>query len=92
MKRIFLVYQGGIANVFEVDSFNLSEFGRKAKRLMQTDFRTAEIYCQGRDDAGDTVKAAACNMAGDIALQTWTQDLEAQPFRESFRTRGTWNY
>ena len=78
--------------MFEVDSFNLSKFGREAKRLLQTDFKTAETYCRGREDAGDTVKAAGCNKAGDIALQTWTQDLKAQPFSESFRTRDTWNY
>lgn len=89
-KKIVLVYQAGIANVFEVDSFNLSEYGREARRLMQTDFRTAEVYCQGRADAGDTVKAATCNMAGDIALQSWTQDFEAQPFADSFRMRDTW--
>jgi len=92
MKKIFLIYQAGIANVFEVDCFNLSEYGREAKRLLQTDFKTAEIYCQGREDAGDTVKAAACNMAGDIALQNWTQDFDAQPFRESFRMRDTWKH
>jgi hypothetical protein len=84
-KRAFLVYQAGIANVFEVDCFNLSPFGREAKRLLQSDFRACENFAHGLKAAGFIVKTVACNMAGDIANQKWTDDLDAQPFSESFR-------
>lgn len=40
-RRFFLVYQAGIANVFEVKSLNLANYGRDAKRVYQADFRTA---------------------------------------------------
>jgi hypothetical protein len=85
MKRAMLVYQGGMANVFEVKAFNLVDYGRDAKRLMQGDFKTCELFALGLGAAGVMVRSAACNMAGDIINQRWTEDLEAQPFFESFR-------
>ena len=84
MKAV-LVYQAGIANVFQVDCFNLSPFGRKAKRLYQGDFRTAEAIAQGIALAGGTVGTVACNMAGDISEQTWSDNLTEQPFSDQFR-------
>jgi len=84
-KRAMLVYQAGIANVFEVESHNLADFGRDAKRLMQGDFYGCESFANGLAKAGYIVKSAACNMAGDIAKQKWSDDLDAQPFSESFR-------
>ncbi len=84
-KRYVLVYQGGIANVFQVSSFNLSDYGRDAKRLLQSDFRTAEAFARGLAAAGGVVKTAAANRAGDITRATWTDDLESQPFADQFR-------
>lgn len=74
MKRAMLVYQAGIANVFEVESFNLSNFGREAKRLLQGDFRSCEMFANGLAAAGVLVSTAACNRAGDIIDATWSED------------------
>ena len=84
MKKAVLVYQAGIANVFEVDCFNLSDFGREAKRLVQSDFRTCESFARGLAAAGCKVNTAGCNMAGDIAHQKWTADIEELPFSDKF--------
>jgi hypothetical protein len=83
--RAFLVYQAGIANVFAVECLNLAPFGRNARRLMQYDFRSCESFARGLAAAGVVVRTAACNMAGDIAAQQWTDDLDAQPFSDKFR-------
>ena len=88
IKRAFLVYQAGIANVFAVKSFSLSSFGRDAVRLMQADFRTCEAFARGMSVAGVLVRNAAYNQAGDIIDATWTTDLESQPFSDSFRPVG----
>jgi hypothetical protein len=85
MKRAMLVYQAGIANVFEVSAFNLADFGRDARRLLQADFRTCEAFSRGLVAAGVRVTTAACNQAGDIVRAHWTDDLEAQPFSNQFR-------
>lgn len=84
-KKFFLVYQAGIANVFQVKAFNLADYGRDAKRVYQGDFRTAEAIARGLAIAGATVRTAASNRAGDIAHETWTEDLDSQPFSEQFR-------
>ena len=84
MKRFMLVYQAGIANVFQVKSFNLSDFGRNAKRIYQGDFRTAEAIGKGIQAAGGLLRIAGCNMAGDITKARWTEDLDSLPFSESF--------
>ena len=83
--KAMLVYQAGIANVFEVASFNLTDYGRDARRLLQGDFRSCEMFALGLGAAGVKVRTAACNAAGDIARGHWTEDLEAQPFHDSFR-------
>lgn len=88
VRKAMLVYQGGIANVFEVQSFNLAEHGRGARRLLQSDFTTCEWFARGLHAAGCVVRTAACNRAGDIENETWTDDLEAQPFSESFHPVG----
>jgi len=84
-KQAMLVYQAGIANVFEVDCFNLSSFGRNAKRLLQSDFRTCEAFVSGLAHAGYYVATAHCNMAGDIKDQKWSFDLNDAPFSDKFR-------
>lgn len=83
VERAMLVYQAGIANVFKVDCFNLSDYGREAARLYQGDFRGAVMYCRGLGAAGVIVRTAACNMAGDVRLSRWTVDLDEQPFADA---------
>ena len=83
-RRIVLVYQAGLANVFEVTSFNMSDYGRDAKRLMQADFRSCENFARGMQAAGCVVATAGCNMAGDIASHKWTIDLDSLPFSDKF--------
>lgn len=85
VPKVMLVYQAGIANVFAVRSFNMSDYGRDARRLYQGDFRTAEAMVRGMGFAGTTVRVAACNMAGDVARALWTRNLDEQPFSESYR-------
>lgn len=84
IKRAFLVYQAGIANVFAVEAFNLADYGREARRLYQGDFHSAAMLARGLEAAGVVVKTAACNRAGDIRTETWTDDLDSQPFSEQF--------
>lgn len=84
IERAVLVYQAGIANVFKVESFNFRVFGREAKRLLQSDFKTCEAFARGLGAAGTLVATGACNMAGDIIGQPWSFDLEEQPFSDKF--------
>ncbi len=84
MKRVMLVYQAGIANVFEVDCFNLAPFGRNAKRVMQHAFSPCENYARGRGDAGDIVRTVGCNQAGDITDSQWTDNFDDLPFSAEF--------
>jgi hypothetical protein len=84
MSRAVLVYQAGIANVFAVTSFNLADYGRDAKRLLQADFRSCASFARGLQAAGVNVKVAACNQAGDIIGARWSEDLENQPFSDQF--------
>ena len=85
IKRAVLVYQAGIANVFAVESFNMADYGRDARRLLQSDFRTCEAFARGLAAAGVLVASAHCNMAGDIIGQTWSEALDDAPFRENHR-------
>jgi len=82
-KRAVLVYQAGIANVFEVDCFNMSDYGREAKRLLQSDFRACEYFARGLAYAGYHVGSASCNRAGDITHTKWSHGLQDCPFREN---------
>lgn len=85
VKKAVLVYQAGIANVFEVQAFNVSDYGRDAKRLLQADFRTCENFARGLGVAGALVTTMHCNQAGDIVAAKWSDDLDAAPFSEQFR-------
>lgn len=80
---IALVYQAGIANVFEVNSFNAAPNERKAKRLLQHAFHPCEWFTRGMMEAGATVRVFSCNRAGDIAHVPWAEGLEDCPFRDS---------
>ena len=81
-KRAFLVYQAGLANVFEVRCHNLSPYGRDAKRLLQGTFGECVWFARGLGAAGWIIHTAACNEAGDIAGRTWSEDLDSQPFHD----------
>ena len=82
IQKAYLVYQGGIANVFAVDFFKLSPEYRNARRLMQADFHACVNFCRGFAAAGGIVQTAACNEAGDITNRPWTNKLENQPFSD----------
>jgi hypothetical protein len=84
LLKAVLVYQGGIANVFQVDCLNMADFGRNAKRLLQGDFATCAAFAHGLGIAGVVVRTAACNQAGDITNAHWTENLEEQPFSDKF--------
>jgi hypothetical protein len=63
-KTFFLVYQGGIANVFDGQA-----------RIFQGDFRGAEMLCRGAILSGAVkVRVRHCERAGDIAL--WRNEWE----------------
>jgi hypothetical protein len=83
-RKFALVYQAGIANVFEVADYAYYAHNRKARRVMQNDFHSCAWYARGLKDAGATVRTFACNMAGDVAEQPWSTDLDAAPFSEQF--------
>lgn len=81
IEKAVLVYQGGIANVFAVDCFNMSPFGRNARRLMQRDFKSCRLFASGLAAAGVKVITASCNQAGDIAESQWTEGVDDCPCR-----------
>jgi|GEM_PF-6034148 len=83
-KRAVLVYQAGIANVFEVECFNMCNFGRNAKRILQSDFNTCESFANGLKYAGFKITSAGCNMAGNIINSEWNTNLESLPFNDKF--------
>ncbi len=85
MKKLMLVYQAGIANLFEVDTFSLAPTQPcTRRRIYQGDFRTAENIAIGAKIAGAEVRTAGCNMAGDIAECIWTYELDELPFSDQF--------
>jgi len=83
-KRAVLVYQAGIANVFEVDCFNMASFGRNAKRIMQADFRSCENFARGLAYVGYRIASAVCTQAGDIIDSIWSDDLDDASFSDKF--------
>lgn len=83
--KVMLVYQCGITNVFEVQSFNLADYGRDAKRIMQGGFTDGPVFAAGCGAAGAIVRTASCNVAGDCSTATWVEGIEGTPFRESAR-------
>ena len=83
-RKAMLVYQAGIANVFMVACFNLAPFGREACRVYQGDYHTAAAIAFGLGLAGVVVRTAACNRAGNIVNETWSDNLEEQPFSDKF--------
>lgn len=74
-----LVYQGGIANVFN-----------ERKRVLQSGFRTCEEFCRGAEYAGAEIRAVCCNKAGDIADLAWDTSPENAPFSDQFNGKLVW--
>ena len=94
MKTTYaLVYQGGIANIFEeipmTDTRNTPTTGLTVRaervRVLQDAFSTCETFCRGLRVAGATVRVAWCNEAGDIKNSLWHfGKFENAPFHDSF--------
>jgi hypothetical protein len=91
MRRAALVYQGGIANVFELRSPRdsnpeLAPFAGdprgERKRLFQGAFATAHAYASGLKAAGVEVLTFGCNKPGDAALFDWVtpDEFDDLPF------------
>jgi hypothetical protein len=77
-KQVTLVYQAGIANVFE------TSVPDGPIRLLQADFRSCEWFVRGIKAAGLPCFYAWCNQPGDITLQKWNYDsFGDMPFFES---------
>lgn len=92
-KKLALVYQGGIANVFEVDDFFCSPVGRNTTiRLLQQSFNLCEYFCMGVSWAGCQVAVYSCNKAGDIANEVWEVGLKDCPFAEQAHPSGSFLY
>lgn len=89
MKKAFVVYQNGIANVFEVKNFNLSDYKREAKRLNQGTFSDCESFARGLVHAGYKVASAYCTKLGDIAKSDWEMEIENAPFFDAMNP--VWN-
>ncbi len=85
MRYAALLYQAGIANVFELESIDTRLATRKVKRLMQADFRSCEMYARGLKDAGVAVTTMHVNVAGDAAQAEWSGDLDTAPFCDKFQ-------
>lgn len=66
-KQVTLVYQAGLANVFETS-------GDKPVRLVQADFKTCEAFVRGIKATGMPAFYAWCNQAGDITDAKWIYD------------------
>jgi len=81
-RRFVLVYQAGIANLFEVECFNMASFGRDARRLFQGSFNVAEYLARGiiLGNSDALVFSAYCNKAGDIKDADWETNLPDMPF------------
>ena len=76
--KLVLVYQAGIANVFQIQRDG------SFKRLLQAAFNECEWFMRGAQHAGADVDVAGCNRAGDIINAAWTRDLDSLPFSEQF--------
>lgn len=81
--KAVVVYQVGVANVFEVECFNMADFGRDARRMLQSDFNSCEWFARGLGAAGWHVSSMFCNQAGDIVNAKWSDYLPYAPFFDS---------
>ena len=93
VKRAILVYQAGLANVFEVKTISeVSARRGEAKRLMQHNFRLCEFFARGLEAAGCEVASMECNMPGDISSQTWRSYLTDAPFARDMCPVGQYDH
>jgi hypothetical protein len=82
--KAVVVYQAGIANVFEVENFDAEASGRgNCRRLLQHAFGPCEWFARGLRSAGTHIASAHCNRAGDITDAKWDFDLTEAVFREA---------
>lgn len=77
-----LVYQTGIANVFDVSKGLGAD---KVRRILQADFRTCENFTRGLAAAGVAVDTWSCNVTGDCAKVKWIYGTNGTPFRDNCR-------
>ena len=78
-KTYYLIYQAGIANIFEDNAQG------GFKRVMQYCFRPCEDFARGLKYAGAVVRVGWCNRAGDIINEAWNfKNLGDAPFSEKF--------
>lgn len=83
IKKFYLVYQAGIANVFERVTWTNGEAA--TSRVLQSNFRTCEVFCRGIRFMGGHVIPAWCNKVGDIIDQPWQYDeFFNAPFNDNF--------
>lgn len=82
--KFILVYQAGIANLFEVDRL-VRHADSTAVRVFQGAFRTAEAMARGVMLAGAELRIASCNIAGDCSTAEWVRGTGGTPF--SYETR-----
>ncbi len=68
MNEYALVYQCGIANVFKYGALR-----HTASRVLQSDFRSCELFASGLLEAGCIVEVRHSNYAGDITTMPWVQ-------------------
>lgn len=78
IRNAVVVYQAGIANVFDVTE------GKRA-RVLQSSFDACEWFAAGLIAAGTVVSVSACNRAGDIAALPWVTPLSDAPFNVTAR-------
>ncbi len=89
MRYIALVYQAGIANVFELtcrhDLENPEARTGPAKRLLLHAFQPCIWFVRGMAGWPEEflVRTFACNRAGDIKEAPWTAGLDDCPFRDN---------
>lgn len=81
IRQFALVYQGGIANVFEMQD------RMPPRRVMQGTFLACEVYATALMEMGAEMEVHFCNMAGDIRLEAWDTTREAAPFTDSMSPR-----
>lgn len=79
-RNIALVYQAGIANVFEISGDYATG---ERHRILQHAFIPCEWYAQGLRDNGNNLKVYSCNRAGDIKDAPWVEGMDDCPFRDS---------
>jgi hypothetical protein len=79
----YLVYQGGLANICQVEKESIYPAERgKTRRILQTDIRQCMIFCMGLAEAGVTIRTAWCKGGGDACDMVWDMKHEASPFHK----------